>query len=469
MATETVPQLTAAASGPSTPDRRRAPALPVVLTVHVLFTLLYAALFSNVIWLMPLLVRLQFGSADPQWRDWQTIGVTAAIPTFMTLSIFWGELLRHMSIRRYLSIFWVAAAMPLGCVALVQNYWQLLVLHVIAAAGTAGWMPVNGRLLKHFYPDQARGRAYAVINIATLGGAVLASYWVGLWMESHPQAFRVYFPIASAAQLLGIAILLWLVRRTSAEHQLEPQPAPSLAAVLRPVLHMGAVLRADRPFQRYEKAFMTYGAAYMLCDGLLPVLATARLGMRYEDYAHSTQTISRLVMLLVMLPSGWLLDRIGPVRVSGLAFAVLCVYPVLLLSAATPADVALASAVWGVGMAGVMMGWMLGPMMLAGTPDKVPVYVAIHATLVGIRGILFETLGMALYQFTHSFVWPLIAAAIAFAWAAVQMWRLHRLTRLPLLPAPKPAPIEIAAPVAEWTPRPAAATTPSPPQSLRTS
>jgi MFS family permease len=464
-----VPQLTTAASDHSLPHQPRAPGLPVVLTVHVIFTLLYAALFSNVIWLMPLLVRLQFGSAEAQWRDWQTIAVTAAIPTFMTLSIFWGELLRHISIRRYLSLFWITAALPLGCVALVQNYWQLLVLHVIAAAGTAGWMPINGRLLKHFYPDRARGRAFAVINIATLGGAVLASYWVGLLLESYPQAFRVYFPIASAAQLVGIAILLWLVRRTSAEHELQPQPAPSLATVLRPVLHMGAVLRADRPFWLYEKAFMTYGAAYMLCDGLLPVFATARLGMRYEDYAHSTQTISRLVMLIAMLPYGWLLDRIGPVRVSGIGFAVLCVYPVLLLNSATPADVALASCVWGVGMAGVMMGWMLGPMALAGTPEKVPIYVAIHATLVGIRGIVFETLGMALYQLTHSFVWPLVAAAGAFAWAAVQMWQLHKLTRLALLPSPKSAPIEIAAPIAEWTPRPASATTPSSPQSPRTS
>jgi MFS family permease len=460
MVFESMQQGTTAASSLSPLDRlttgrstlvlpARAPTLPVILTAHVLFTLLYAALFSNVVWLMPLLVRLQFGSTDAQWRDWQTIAVTAAFPTFMTLSVFWGELLRHVSIRRYLWIFWVAAALPLGAVALVQNYWQFLILHMIAAAGSAGWTPVHGRLLKHFYTDQARGRAYAVINVATLAGAVLASYWVGVWMEAHPQAFRAYFPIASAAQLVGIAILIWLVRRTDAEQALEPQPTPSLATLLRPILHMGTVLRADRPFQRYEKAFMTYGAAFMLCDGLLPVLATVRLGMRYEDYAHSTQMVGRLVMLIVMLPMGWVLDRIGPVRVSGIAFAVLCVYPVLLLTAATPGDIAVASVVWGVGMAGVMMGWMLGPMVLAGTPEKVPVYVAIHATLVGIRGIVFQILGMALYQLTHSFVWPLLAAGIAFAWAAVQMWQLHRVAHFPAPAMINRGPIEIVEPVAE--------------------
>ncbi len=423
--------------------------LAVVLTGHVLSTLLWASLFSNVAWLLPLLVRLQFGSADARWCDWQTIIVTAAFPTFMTLSIFWGELLRQVSIRRYLWIFWATAALPLGCIALVHNYWQFLICHIIGAAGYAAWTPVHGRLLKHFYPDQSRGRAYAVINVATLAGAVLATFGVGSWMESRPGAFRVYFPLATAVQLVGIVILNWLVRRTDAEHELEPQPAPSLAALLRPVLHMGAVLKADRAFLRYERAFMTYGAAFMLCDGLLPVLATAKLGMHYEDYAHSTLMIGRLVMLIVMLPMGCVLDRIGPVRVSGLSFAVLCAYPVLLLTATGPDGIGVASVVWGVGMAGVTMGWMLGPMVLAGTPEKVPVYVAIHATLVGVRGIVFQFMGMLLYRLTGSFLWPLLVACIAFAWAAGQMWRLHRLNGRPHPTTAQPKVVEILEPLSE--------------------
>jgi Na+-transporting NADH:ubiquinone oxidoreductase subunit NqrE len=89
----------------------------------------------------------------------------------------------------------------------------------------------------------------------------------------------------------------------------------------------------------------------------------------------------------------------------------------------------LATAVYGIGMAGVQMSWMLGPVALAGSPEKVPQYVAIHATLVGVRGILFQCLGMALYRLTGSFTWPLLLAAAAFAWAAAQMVRLHALQR----------------------------------------
>jgi len=422
----------------------------VVLAGHVLFTLLNSLLFANTVWLMPLLVRLYFGATDPRWKDWQTTLITAAVPTFMMSSIFWNDLLRRVSLRNYLCIYWLTAVLPLGCLALAQNYWQLLACHVVATAGLAGWTPLNGKLLKHFYSDAVRGRAYALLNVVTLASGIAAVYFVGQWVEADATAFRMYFPVAAAIQLVAVAILMWLVRLTGAEHELLPRRPPSWAALLRPVLHMREVLRADRTFLHYETAFMTYGAAFMLCDALLPVLATDRLHMRYEDYAHYTQVVLRAGALIAMLPMGWLLDRLGPVRTSGFAFAVLGLYPLLLIVATlaagpggadagtwTSATVVVACLVYGVAMAGVQMGWMLGPVTLAGSTDKVPQYVAIHATLVGVRGILFQGLGMLLYQLTGSFAWPLALAVLAFAWAALQMRRLHGLMQ-PVRPAVSP-------------------------------
>jgi hypothetical protein len=59
----------------------------------------------------------------------------------------------------------------------------------------------------------------------------------------------------------------------------------------------------------------------------------------------------------------------------------------------------------------------------------VPQYVAIHATFVGIRGKIFQGLGVLLYSLTDGFTLPFLLAAGAFAWSAVQMWRLDRLMR----------------------------------------
>ena len=149
----------------------RVPARPgVVLAGHLVYTLLSALLFANTTWLIPLLVRLRFGSADPYWKDWQTTLVTAAVPICMMLSIFWNALLRRSTLRTYLLVWWLVAVLPLGCLALVQNYWQLLACHVLAAAGLGGTSPLGGKLLQHFYSVATRGRIYALLNVATLGG-----------------------------------------------------------------------------------------------------------------------------------------------------------------------------------------------------------------------------------------------------------------------------------------------------------
>ena len=192
---------------------------------------------------------------------------------------------------------------------------------------------------------------------------------------------------------------------------------------------MRQVLRADRTFYRYETAFMTYGVGWMICNALLPVLATDRLKMSYTQFVGSTQVVYPLCMLAMMYPMGWVMDRIGPTRTSGLAFAWLTLYPLGLWFAPTVTWVGVTTMFYGMAMAGVQLGWMLGPVSLAPSRDKVSQYVAIHATLVGLRGIVAQGVGMLLYRITGSFAWPFAIAAIAFAWGSWQMWRLHGAVR----------------------------------------
>jgi MFS family permease len=397
-----------------------------VLAGHVAFMVSFSILTVNAMWLGPMLVRLHFGSPDPVVKDWQTFVVTAAVPTFMVFSIFWHELLRRLTTTQYLVAYCLAAVAPLAALSLVQNYAQFLALWIIAMAGAGSWTPLSGKLLKHFYSDRHYGRAYGVINVAALLSAIVSVFLVGRWLEQRPDAFRIFFPAAAGLQFVGAGVLAWLAARTRMPGEAGPGSPRSWRQALDPILRLGAVLRADRTFLRYETAFMTYGAAFMICDALLPILATTALGMRYEEYAHSTQMIARVAMLAATMPMGWIHDRIGPVRTSGLAFGILVVFPLLLCTASGFNGLSLASIFWGLGLAGVQMGWMLGPVVLAGGRDRVPQYVAIHATLVGLRGIVFQWLGVLLYQLTGSFTWPLIGASVLFLHACFQMQTLHR-------------------------------------------
>lgn len=406
-----------------------------ILFWHVVATFLLAT-GAGVLWMLPLLALRVFGAGD-----WQLLAITAAGPTLLTASIFWNQLLVRMALRRYLALYWLVGIFPLALVGLVHHYSLLLLFHVIAAIGAAGWSPLSGILLKRFYPDHARGRAFGVVSVATIAGAMAAAAGIGRWLDADPQAFRIYMPLAALVQALGILLLMRLVGRCPPA-PVEPRAAGALwRAVVGPLAHLRRVLAADRTFFHYEVAFMTYGVGWMICNALLPLLVERNLALDYAEFSQTTLVATNFAMLVLLVPMGWLLDRLGAARTCALAFALLGIYPLGLLLAAQPLHVAVASALYGVAMAGVQMGWMLGPVTLAPSAERVPEYVAIHTTLVGLRGILAQGLGMALYKLSGSFAAPLLIAAAAFVWAALRMWRLHAEmpARTPL-PPPPPAP-----------------------------
>jgi MFS family permease len=379
------------------------------------------AVYFGIAGMMPLLARKRF-EAD----DWQTVLVTAIMPTLMVLSVFWGDFLRRVRLRRYLSVHWAIAALPLAAAGFAESFWTLLFWYGIACVGSAGWSPVAGELLKGFYGDAKRGRAFALVNTAMLLSWTCITLGIGYALDVNENAYRIYLPLAAGLYGLGILLLRSLVLTTNlqAKRNLELKESFQLRRFIEPVLHMNEILRTDRLFASYEMAFMTYGIGFMICSALLPVMATDKFDMNYTDFAQSTQAISPLCMLLMTYPMGRVMDRLGPAKTSCLSFAWLAAYPVALLIATTVFGVGVATAIYGAAMAGVHIGWMLGPVTFARTPERVGQYVAIHTTLVGLRGVFAQGLGMLIYVLTGHFGWPFGLASLAFAFASWQMWRL---------------------------------------------
>lgn len=407
-----------------------APRPAVLIVGHMFAAFCCQGVWYGVSAMMAVLARKRFGAGD-----WQTVMITAAVPTLMIMSIFWGDLLRRVSIRRFLAIHWAATMAPLALAALSSDFWMLLVCHMLAATGAAGWSPVSGDLLKGFYGDATRGRAFALVNSAMFAGMMVVSYSIGHGLDLNESIFRIYLPAAAALYGIGIVILRRLVTVTRLEHgrpaTLAAQKPLELRGLLAPIGNTRQILRQDLTFFRYETAFMTYGVGWMICHALLPVLATDRLHMSYTAFAGSTQVIYPLCLIIMTFPMGWLTDRIGPVRTSAFSFVWLAFYPVGLAFAYSVAAVGGSTVIYGTAMAGVHMGWMLGPVALAPSREKVAEYVAIHATMVGIRGVAAQVLGMAIYRLTGSFGWSFGIAAAAFVLAAWQMFRLHGRIVLP--------------------------------------
>lgn len=399
--------------------------LNAVLPFHVAAIVLLQSTLNAAMAIMPVLALRRFGA-----NEWQSVFITSAPSVLAVFSIFWNAAFSRMSLRSYLWLYWAVALLPMGLIALVQNFWQLVMLYVVSAVGNAGWTPAYGDLLRRFYPDSIRGRAFSVLFAFSLFGGTAGGYAVGAVLNTNHNAFRFYLPLAAALQVGGIALLLWLARRCGVDPQSAPETRTRQSGTWRtlyaPILHMREILSSDRIFARYEAAFMTYGVGWMICFALLPLLVTHKLNMDYRQVAASTLVAQQLSMLIASFVAGWANDRVGAARTSSISFALVALYPIGLMLSASARDIGMVSVLYGIAMAGVNVGWMIGPVTIAPSRDKVPQYMAIHTTLVGLRGILFQWLGMLLYMWTGSFAWPLAVASAGFAGAAVQMWSLRR-------------------------------------------
>ncbi len=414
--------------------------------MHVAAAALIQASQTAVIFMLPVLAKKYFHANHAE-----VLIVTAAPTVCFALSIFWNDYFERRGTGRYLAVYWLVCCLPVACGAFASNVWMVIVPHVIASIGGPGYYPVAGALLKRLYTDKRRGSVYGVLYGSVMTAGALAGYGVGVWLHNNPESFRIFLPIASGAQLAGVLMLGWLAHATGMSRERtvrtnEPG-TPRLGLLLDPILHMGTVLKQDPVFARYEAAYMTYGVGWMIAYALVPLLATEGLGLGYEEIASSTTVPYQIAIVLALVPAGWLMDRMGAVRSTAISFAMLALYPfglIWALEAHTVRDLAIASAWYGVAHAGANIGWMLGPVALAPSPDRVPKYVAIHATMVGLRGAVFQGLGVLLYEVTKSFTWPLALAGAAYVWSAYQMWTLHgrvgsRGTRAPDIAAAKEA------------------------------
>ncbi len=393
-----------------------------VLTVHVLCAVLIQGTWSSASFLMPVIVKKSFDG-----EKYHALTITVAPLVLLSLSIFWAALLARVKIGRYLLVYFACGLAPVGMIAMAQNLTQLIALYCVAAVGVGAWSAVQGELIRRLYPSERSGKAFGILTSGIFLFGALVSLVVGNMLKEDPKAFRVFLPVMCGMQLAGVVLLGWLARRAGAERAGSAAAGTiSLGATLRPILHMGEVLKRDRVFFRYEAAFMTYGVGWMICWALVPLLCTEVLKLNYGEISESTAAAYQFTLALVTLPLGYLSDRIGPARLTAACFAGLTLYPVLLILTGGAEMLMVASVVHGIFAAGVNVGWLLGPVSLAPTREMVPQYVAIHASLVGLRGAVFQLLGVGLYAMTGRMEVPLVIAALGFAWAGYQMAGLWR-------------------------------------------
>ena len=394
-------------------------------------------------------------------------------------SLAWGVLLRG---QPRIPTFAALAACAVGCVASVAltppadgnwSGWIFAGQIALARIFLSGLVTIRSSIWAANYPVSHRARIAGRIQM--LNGVLMVSTGatVSLLFDQHPEYYRFVYPLGA---LLGLISLIPLRRirvrgeqrelRRFREH-LVASGAPEgrgWAALVSGVRESLAILRNDKPFAQYCTAQYFLGSANFMVDPILTIVLTSRLKLSYFECSLLMDQLPTCVMLFTVGSWAHLFDRVGVLRFRvinsaiWMASIVGCAAAMLLIDAGarTGTAPALSGTLWGwaalgvlvasrlvngVGRGGGAIAWNIGHLHFAGEHQK-ELYMGIHVTLTGFRGLVMPAVGTLLYNVVGRFSFILaIASAV---WALVLFRRLVAQSGTPAEGTCESAPPELA-------------------------
>jgi predicted MFS family arabinose efflux permease len=351
------------------PEIRRA------LRIDVSAALLFTGFASLTTPFVGLILRRELGATPLQLSV-----MSAAGGACLLLSLAWARALYGRPPLPYLVWPSFVARGVFLLVPLASSAWSFVSLVVAANVFAAAAGPAQAAVVERLYPRAARGRALGLVRMAGAALGVGLALAAGQLFERVD--YRVIFPVAA---VLGMAACLrqrWL-------------PVPGVVedgeGTSGGLRQAWAAVRDDDVFRRLLVASFLFGAGCWIQTPAHPLLlvdvlhvSTAQVGVFAAAGAAAT-----------LVGSAWwggLVDRRSSLD---------ALWMMYLVGAATPAICALAWDPWvlvassvtdallGIGLDLV---WMMVVIDIAG-PSRAAQYVAIGATLAGVRGILGPLLG----------------------------------------------------------------------------
>lgn len=387
------------------------------------------------------------------------IAIATATPVAaMMSSLLWGMLCIGRRKVRLTAIFGAGVVLCAGTAGAIPATRAGAVWFIcqMAAAQILLTGVVNTRTAfwKSNYPRTERGRITARlqgVRFVTTVTAVLAASAI---CDRDPMSYRFLYPAAAVFGTVGILMLSRLHIRgernelrlhRASPRDIDPRGAAvepfSVTALLSPGQVLGQmvrILREDRRFARYCVAQFFTGIANLMTVSVAVAVITRELNIGYVWGFWISSGLLIAIPRLAMLGSlgrwGRLFDRLGVVRLrvlsvvcwsAALTFGMGATYmasnPHVCGTAWLPLAVglfALRGLASGVGLGGGALAWHIGHLHFA-RPDQAEMYMGIHVSLTGIRGLIAPLGGMWLYGIIG---WPVWIVAIAASLTSLSLY-----------------------------------------------
>jgi|LauGreDrversion4_2_1035121.scaffolds.fasta_scaffold05198_2 MFS family permease len=380
------------------------------------------------------------------------VALVSAAPNFANLTSFlWSRVSNGRDKVAFISRIQLATC---ACVALVAampvSEWGLLgtcVLVLLARSTWTGVITVRAAIWRQNYPKN--GRASIAGKMATVQSIMLAlaGWVVGASMDLNPASFHVVFPVLAAVGVYGNSIFRHVRlrggRRLAERERAEAGTAEVSANPVRTAAVAGDALRTnwrvlveDRPYRTFMAWMFVFGLGNLMIGAPQAIFLEDRLGATYLQAILATTIIPLLTMPLVIPVWARLLDRLHIVKFRSIhGWSFVAAAGVMWLAAWSESLwlFYVSGALLGVGFAGGSIAWNIGHQDFA-SAERDALYMSVHVTLNGIRGVIAPFLAVALYKWLDATGVSHLTFAVCFAVNVVGVlgfawqWRTMRTT-----------------------------------------
>jgi len=335
------------------------------------------------------------------------VAMVAGAPAFANAaSLAFANLAHGRHKTRWVSSLMAACALCAIMIALspisAGGLVWLVFWMIAARLCWAGVVTLRAAIWRANFPRHVRATITGRIAVTYSLLIAMTAAATGIAMEFHAQAWRVTLP---ASALLGLTAA-WRYRRFTVRGHgrlLREEAGERGNARIR-LSDAIDVLKTDRWYRRYMATMFVFGAGNLMVIALLVVILTEQLGVSRLVQVLVTTTIP-LLALAAFTPvwarfldqvhildyrarHSWMFVATMALFVPGAIFGQLWLF-------------GLGALVMGAAFAGGRLGWNLGHNDFA-SDGRSTLYMSIHVTLTGIRGLIAPLVGVGLYQWLES-------------------------------------------------------------------
>ena len=417
------------------------------VAVDVSATVLFAVFAARTVPFNGIILRKELGASATHLAI-----VASAGAAFNLFSLLWARALDGRSPLPYAVWPGFAARSLFLLVPLIESPGGFVAVLVTSALLVTMAEPANAAVLQRIYPRQLRGRAVGTVRMA--GGAVVVVLAAGAGKLFAVVDYRLLFPIAA---LFGMG--------ASLRQRRIPIPADAGGSDGERVnlRHAWKVLREDGRFRKLLLAHFVFGCGIWLQIPATPLLLVDVLHVGLAQIGVFA-AIGGAAGLVGNFFWGRRVDRRPAYSVLRTVYVVGACSPLVYFSATSPWLLAVTAVTEALMQSGLDMVWTICVLDVAG-PRRTAQYVAISATLAGVRGVLcplisallIETLGV---RAVYAVAATVMLCGVGILSAIIRSIQSETSSIVVAPAVPLPAPTRVLAPAAV-RPAPAATAVPA--------